>query len=66
MNAARLLDSAGPPPARQTADDFEREHDTYVSHPAHFGPELPESLHAPGGSAGQHTCGIRQPLERSS
>lgn len=49
MNTARLLDRTGlPPQARQTVDDFEKEHDTYFSHLVHFGPELLESLHAPG------------------
>ncbi len=49
MNTARLLDRTGlPPQARQTVDHFEKEHDTYFSHLIHFGPELLESLHAPG------------------
>lgn len=49
MNKARLLDRTGlPPQARHTVDDFEKEHDTYFSHLVHFGPELLESLHAPG------------------
>ncbi|MFF9177116.1 phosphoribosyltransferase [Streptomyces sp. NPDC014793] len=49
MNTARLLDRTELPlQARQTVDDFEKEHATYFSHLVHFDPHLLESLHAPG------------------
>ncbi|MEU3985780.1 hypothetical protein AB0F77_37925 [Streptomyces sp. NPDC026672] len=49
MNTAHLPDRTGlPPQARQTVDDFEKEHHTHFRHLVHFDSLLLESLHAPG------------------